>query len=64
MGIAIVTYRYESIITNKPYKGDDILYKNTFGVKMVQPSKVESYLKLIHEQIGDNKIRYQNAAKG
>ena len=26
------------------YKSDDISCKNTFGVKKVQPSKVESYL--------------------
>ena len=32
--------------------------------KKVQPSKVESYLKLMHEQIGDNKIWYHNTAKG
>ena len=32
-----------------------ILYKNTFGVK-TQPSKVESYLEVMHEQIGNNKI--------
>ena len=39
---------------HKPYKSEDILCKNTFSVKKVQPSKVE--------QIGDN-IWYQNTAK-
>ena len=28
----------------EPYKSDDISCKNTFGVKKVWPSKVESYL--------------------
>ena len=31
---------------HEPYKGDDISCKNTFGVKKVRPSKVESYLEL------------------
>ena len=30
----------------KPYKSDNIISKNTFGVKKVQPSKVESYLEV------------------
>ena len=29
-----------------PYKSDDILCKNTFGVKKVWPSKVEPYLEV------------------
>ena len=37
--------------------------QNTFGVKNLWPSKVESYLEVMHEQIGDNKIWYQNATK-
>ena len=31
---------------HEPYKSDDILCKNTFGVEKVQPSKVESYLEM------------------
>ena len=31
---------------HEPYKTDDILYKNTFDVKMVRPSKMESYLEV------------------
>ena len=31
---------------HEPYKSDDISSKNTFGVKNVQPSKVESYLEV------------------
>ena len=32
--------------------------------KKVQPSKVESYVKVnVYEQIGDNKIWHQNMAK-
>ena len=30
---------------HKPYKSDDISCKNTFGIKKVWPSKVESYLR-------------------
>ena len=48
---------------HEPYKSDDISCKNSFGIKKVQPSKVESYLKWMHEQISDNKIWYQNTAK-
>ena len=45
--VAIVTYRYESMITIMNLtKIDDIPCKNTFGVKKVRPSKVESYLKV------------------
>ena len=47
---------------HEPYKSDDISCKNTFGFKKVWPSKVE--WKLMHEHIGDNKIWYQNTAKG
>ena len=38
------------------YKSNDISCKNTFSVKKVQPSEVKSYLEMIHEQIGNNKI--------
>ena len=31
---------------NEPYKSDDISCKNTFSVKKVWPSKVESYLEV------------------
>ena len=31
---------------NKPYKSNDISYKNTFNVKKVQQSKLESYLEV------------------
>ena len=31
---------------HEPYKSDDISCKNTFGVKKVQPSKVELYLEV------------------
>ena len=31
---------------HEPYKSDDISYKNTFSIKMVQPSKAESYPEL------------------
>ena len=30
----------------KSYKSDDILCKNTFGIKKVWPSKVKSYLEV------------------
>ena len=35
-----------SMAMHEPYKIDDILCKNTFGAKKVQPSKVESYLEV------------------
>ena len=31
---------------HKPYKSDDISYKNTFGIEKVHSSKVESYLEV------------------
>ena len=31
---------------HEPYTSNDVLYKNTFGVKKVRPSKVESYLEV------------------
>ena len=34
------------IAMHEPYKSNDILCKNTFGVKKVQPSKVELYLEV------------------
>ena len=34
------------IAMHEPYKSDDILCKNTFGVNKVQPSKVDSYLEV------------------
>ena len=46
------------IVMHEPYKSDDISCRNTFGVKKVQPSKVESYLE-VNVQIGNNKIWYQ-----
>ena len=32
------------IAMHEPYKSNDISFKNIFGVKKVQPSKVESYV--------------------
>ena len=32
---------------HEPYKSGDISCKNTFGVKKVRPSKIESYLEVI-----------------
>ena len=34
------------IAMHEPYKSNDILCKNTFGIKKVQPSKVELYLEV------------------
>ena len=34
------------IAMHETYKSNDISCKNTFGVKKVQPSKVESYLEV------------------
>ena len=31
---------------HEPYKSDDISCNNIFGVKKVQPGKVESYLEM------------------
>ena len=54
------------IAMHESYKNDESSCKNTFGVKKVQPSKVARIIatwKWMHEQIGDNKIWYQNTAK-
>ena len=42
---------YESMILNlaiciQPYRSDGVLWKNTFSVKKVWPSKVQSYLEV------------------
>ena len=44
------------IAMHEPYKSNDISYKNTFSVKKVRPSKVESYLEVNANQTGDNEI--------
>ena len=45
-GVAVYMWVNNSglIAMHEPYKSNNILCKNTFGVKKVWPSKVESYL--------------------
>ena len=38
--------KFGPIAVNEPLQSDDISSKNTFGVKKLQPSKVESYLEV------------------
>ena len=39
-------YNSGPIAMHEPYKSNDISYKNTFGIKKVQPNIVESYLEV------------------
>ena len=44
------------IAIHEPYKSDDILCNNTFGVKKCGQVKSNHTWKSIHVQIGNNKI--------
>ena len=49
---------------DEPYQSNDSSYKNSFGVKKLQPSKVESYLEVnAWTDWWQQEIWYQNMAK-
>ena len=53
------------VAMHEPYKSNEwyFMQKHLWCKTKVRPSEVESYLEVNHEQIGNNKICYQNMAK-